>query len=686
MNTEEKFHQIEKYRDSFILELHESSNRTVFAKKNSENLFNLGLTMYSKEYSLQSAIYNGFAVSYLDDNISLHPEQMKILNIISENIGTIFSAPTSFGKTFVIFEYIVRYKPKNVVLIVPTLALVDEYKQRVINKYKEEFSEYRVYLSINPDGQYDFSKYNLFILTHDRVVTEDADKILKEIDFLVIDEVYKLKKDMSNDRVLILNLAYKLLAEKARKYVLLAPFLKNIKNIEKLKSEPNFYSSNFAPVVNEVIEYKILDERDREEKTSDILLNLKGKTLVYFPTVSSLNKYDRSINILKDIVPNPILDEFIDWAKEEIHEEWSVLKALERGVLVHNGQLPLGIRMIVLELFNDLESNFDVMLCTSTLIEGVNTAAEHIIITKPARSTNEFDAFDFFNLVGRTGRLYRYYLGTAHYIRGPEDREYLKGEALKSIEFEVTSESIDMDINNEHYQDHPEFIELLNKLSIPYEDYKTNLATVCRFSTVKFIYTRYQNNKSELINAIKEFTESGQQSKLKLIRPLYKIIESNTYNSYLNTYIINVLTYKTAPNIRQTVEKTREAFKKTDIDLDRIITTTIKMKSSYIEHEFYKKISVVLYFMKLEGFAKLVEIVEENLMTNIEKVYFINSPSKKILKDIGVYDRDIKIISAIINEDFETVNELKKRIQENFHKIEPKIGIVTKYILRRLIE
>ena len=36
------------------------------------------------------------------------------------------------------------------------------------------------------------------------------------------------------------------------------------------------------------------------------------------------------------------------------------------------------------------------MLCTATLLEGVNTTAKNIIITKPARGAgNAFDAFDF---------------------------------------------------------------------------------------------------------------------------------------------------------------------------------------------------------------------------------------------------------------------------------------------------
>ncbi|MFB0650928.1 DEAD/DEAH box helicase family protein, partial [Streptococcus pyogenes] len=73
------------------------------------------------------------------------------------NNGLIFSAPTSFGKTFVVFEYIAREQPKNVVLIVPTLALVDEYKQKILKKYRDSFLEYKIYTSIDIEKEYDFN-------------------------------------------------------------------------------------------------------------------------------------------------------------------------------------------------------------------------------------------------------------------------------------------------------------------------------------------------------------------------------------------------------------------------------------------------------------------------------------------------------------------------------------------------
>ena len=155
---------IQGKREEYIRQLDKTSDNEV-VKSLSENLFALDLTLYSSNYTFDSILYNAFAASSLDSDISLHPSQMEILEIIKNNSASIISAPTSFGKTFCIFEYIYREKPNTVVLIVPTLALIDEYKRKIIKTYKEEFSQYKIYTTISKEKDYDFNKKNIFILT-----------------------------------------------------------------------------------------------------------------------------------------------------------------------------------------------------------------------------------------------------------------------------------------------------------------------------------------------------------------------------------------------------------------------------------------------------------------------------------------------------------------------------------------
>ena len=90
-------------RDEFISRLDKGNldyQDSVFAQQ----LFNCGLTVYSRNYSFDSAIYQAFSLSVLNKNISLHPEQLRVLREIEDNPAVIISAPTSFGKTFCIFN------------------------------------------------------------------------------------------------------------------------------------------------------------------------------------------------------------------------------------------------------------------------------------------------------------------------------------------------------------------------------------------------------------------------------------------------------------------------------------------------------------------------------------------------------------------------------------------------------
>lgn len=692
MNTQPnkpQFEDIQIYREEYIRELAQTEDKTAFAINNASSLYALGLTMYSRNYSIDSLIYNAFAMSSLDDNIALHPEQRKILSLIQENHGLIFSAPTSFGKTFVVFEYICRAQPQNVVMIVPTLALIDEYKQKIIRKYREQFSDYNIYLSIDPERSYDFSQKNIFIVTHDRVIDENTVSIFESIDFLVIDEVYKLQKDSSNERVLILNVAYYNMVKRSKKYVLLAPFISGVKHLEKLDDVPAFYATNYSPVVNDVKTCEILDENDRTLYTDRILQSIptQDNTLIYFPTVVQIDSFIQETTTSYPALEeddNPVLNEFIAWGRREIHPEWSIIKALEKGFLVHHGQLPLGIRMLELSLFNNGSSTFTRLICTSTLLEGVNTTAKNIIITKPNRSYDKtFDAFDFYNLVGRTGRLYQHYLGIAYYIKAPSDPTFEKEQALKSIEFELTDASIDMDINFGDYTSHPEFVELLSKLGITYAEYKDQIARKHRFSTVQFLLQNYFQNKSELLDVLYRLTVDPNQSKLSLVRILCKILGMRSYDFKLNTFIINRLTYKYRQTVREVVDATKRSYPTTNIS--KIINTVIRYKSNYIEFTFYSKVDLIRYFMQCENVPiSLIDTLHERILKNIEMLYYLNSPSKKLLKDMGIYEGDIDQIIRVIGSNFSSVSDLETLLARNYYKL-GEISVVSRYIITRLI-
>lgn len=67
-----------------------------------------------------------------------HTEQKKIDELIKRHINVIVSAPTSFGKSMLIEEIVASGEYQNIVIIQPTLALLDETRRK-LKKYSDHY-------------------------------------------------------------------------------------------------------------------------------------------------------------------------------------------------------------------------------------------------------------------------------------------------------------------------------------------------------------------------------------------------------------------------------------------------------------------------------------------------------------------------------------------------------------------
>ena len=82
-------------------------------------------------------------IRHVSNELYFSPPQYKALECLFRENRVILSAPTSFGKTLLIKEYIYRQKPKNIVYIVPTNALAYELERSF--KENEKFSDYTIF-------------------------------------------------------------------------------------------------------------------------------------------------------------------------------------------------------------------------------------------------------------------------------------------------------------------------------------------------------------------------------------------------------------------------------------------------------------------------------------------------------------------------------------------------------------
>ena len=148
--------------------------------------------------------------------------------------------------------------------------------------------------------------------------------------------------------------------------------------------------------------------------------------------------------------------EFIDHIKKEYDinrsvEEWSLIRVLNKGFGMHHGKLPKYIQQEILEQFN--AGAFSVLFCTSTIVEGVNTDAQNMIIMNTSKGREKLTPFDIKNIKGRAGRYYHCFIGRVFYMH-KELFDIEQSEDL-SLNFAIFSDMAlgEIDLDNADFED-----------------------------------------------------------------------------------------------------------------------------------------------------------------------------------------------------------------------------------------
>ena len=104
-----------------------------------------------------------------------------------------------------------------------------------------------------------------------------------------------------------------------------------------------------------------------------------------------------------DISHEPRIQALRELCQKTIHENYALGEVIQRGVGFHYGNIPLLIRTEIEKLFRDGLLRY--LVCTSTLLEGVNLPCQTLFVLGPERGRgNKMTAADFWNLAGRAGR------------------------------------------------------------------------------------------------------------------------------------------------------------------------------------------------------------------------------------------------------------------------------------------
>ncbi|CYW45873.1 DNA helicase-like protein [Streptococcus suis] len=374
------------------------------------------------EVSFQDILSNirldGFNTNDKINTLEQYKTTQKILESHEKNFA--FIAPTSFGKSEIIYQHILNNSEvNNIGIIVPTKALIDQVYREI--KKVEGLNRKIIIHDQNYDSESDSRV--LAIITQERGLRLLEQNMI--FDSLYIDEAHELfsfdfGKKLSNRSVLLTRL---------------------IRISRELNSEINIYY--FSPIIQDVNSLQLKNDHvdidyfsiKNNLKVLDIrFVNNENSEFVYEPHLGSLYKIDEIDNNLNYIVNksknykkslhflykprfieqyakelfenlpetrenSQTLVPLIEELKEIVHPKFKLIKYLEKGIVYLHGRLPTNIRNYLLKYVRE-DLGVKHFIANSVVLAGMNLPIDSLFYISGFSNLN-----DLYNLIGRVNRL-----------------------------------------------------------------------------------------------------------------------------------------------------------------------------------------------------------------------------------------------------------------------------------------
>lgn len=429
----------------------------------------------------------------LEDGGVLSGFQRQIYDYLLEGKDVAISGPTSAGKSFILRRYIehkAETEPKfEAIYVVPTRALIAEVSQKLarlnedIEKSEKEFEvltgAHFPEQEDNDEEEGDATANNRFlVVTPERCLKLIDPEVSGEIspDLVFFDEFQNLEDD---ERGVLFESIIRTLQENYpdAQIVAAGPYLEEPKDtLENLTNhEVDQVTTKFTPVLQlkstlkfvsqrttndrklEVTIHspsgnnKTLEVREPEEITySDVKASYKQTLPVIIEEFGSETQNliysarkdyaeDRAKALANSNDPRPQSDrveDLLDFLRETIHKEYSLIKCLRRGVAFHHGMVPKIAREEIENIYSE-STDIGTIVTTPTLMQGVNLPAEKIFLVSANRGSQKLSDFEFNNLIGRVGRIDEKLYGAIYCIETEGDEwadEKLENSGEKEIQ------------------------------------------------------------------------------------------------------------------------------------------------------------------------------------------------------------------------------------------------------------
>ncbi len=343
--------------------------------------------------------------------VTLHREQSSVLAKLVAGESIAVSAPTSFGKSFIIDALISIKQPVNVVIIVPTIALTDETRRRLQRKFSNKYK-------IITTADVELADKNIFVFPQERA-THYANEITS-LDLLVVDEFYKASPAFDKERASSLLDTILHLSKKAKQRYFLAPHISKISDNPFTKGMEHVYVDFNTVYLQKHELYKTIGTNEERKSSAllEVLETTTGKTLIYAGTYTHIDKVANLLISSQRPLRNSLLDSFSEWLSIHYDTNWKLTKLIKRGCGIHNGSLHRSLSQLQIHMFED-QAGLKNIISTSSIIEGVNTSAENVVIWRNKNGQANLTDFAYKNIIGRGGRMFKHFVGQIYILEPP---------------------------------------------------------------------------------------------------------------------------------------------------------------------------------------------------------------------------------------------------------------------------
>jgi superfamily II DNA/RNA helicase len=398
--------------------------------------------------------------------------QVRLLGALSRRKCVSVSAPTSAGKSFTLeIDLVRRVKQKEdftAIFMVPTRALIRQVSLDLIELMRANHLDVSVISApsfVTADEE--SPRRTIFVLTQERLASlMQTSPSTFHVDAFIVDEAQEVAK---GERGQTLERALKQALQRCPDASIFfsSPLRSNPAYLIDLFGADEQASEHFiefqAPVTQNMIslrpvarkpkEIEIFVEiegRERQLERRVPPFNFRGNCLGHVahhftgPDETSIvfcngpsSADDKALQLFEDSTvgqEDSELEDFAQFLENEIHRLYRLPSFIRRGIAFHYSNIPQIVRARIEELLRLRKIKF--VCCTSTLLQGMNLPAKNIFVENPKGGRGkEMDPGDFWNLVGRAGRLNHEFTGNVFkvYTKG-WDSDPAAGDRLVPIE------------------------------------------------------------------------------------------------------------------------------------------------------------------------------------------------------------------------------------------------------------